>query len=104
MSDPWVATVSNRLPAYLALGGAGLLAGLVLGRPEPVVVAAPLLLAAAVGLALARPPDLDVRVRLDRERALEGEEVELELTVHARRGYRPGPGRQTAFSRNLPGC
>jgi uncharacterized protein (DUF58 family) len=81
----WVVTVSNRLPAYLALGGAGLLAGLVLGRPEPVVLAAPLLLAAAVGLALARPPDVEVRVRLDRERALEGEEVELELTIRARR-------------------
>ncbi len=81
----WTTTVSNRLPAYLALGGAGLLAGLVLGRPEPVLLAVPLLLAAATGLALARPPDLDVRVRLDRERALEGEEVELEVTVQARR-------------------
>ncbi|HSR22820.1 MAG TPA: hypothetical protein VLW53_04670, partial [Candidatus Eisenbacteria bacterium] len=81
----WTTTASGRLPAYLALGGAGLLAGLLLGRPEPVVLAAPLLLTAAVGLALARPPDLDVSVRLDRERALEGEEVELEVTVHARR-------------------
>jgi uncharacterized protein (DUF58 family) len=82
----WETTVSNRLPAYLALGGAGLLAGLVLGRPEPVVLAVPLLLAAAIGLALARPPDLDVQVRLDRERALEGEEVELALKIRARRG------------------
>src|SRR5437660_3156181 len=81
----WTTTVSGRLPAYLGLGCAGLLAGLLLGRPEPVVLAAPLLLAAAAGLALARPPDLDVVVRLDRERALEGEEVELEVTVHARR-------------------
>jgi uncharacterized protein (DUF58 family) len=81
----WTASVSGRLPAYLSLGGAGLLAGLLLGRPEAVVLAAPLLLAAAVGLALARPPDLDVTVRLDRERALEGEEVHLEVTVHARR-------------------
>ncbi|HXM56014.1 MAG TPA: DUF58 domain-containing protein, partial [Candidatus Dormibacteraeota bacterium] len=81
----WTTTASGRLPAYLALGGAGLLAGLLLGRPEPVVLAGPLLLAAAAGLALARPPDIDVSVRLDRERALEGEEVELEVTVHARR-------------------
>jgi len=81
----WTTTASRRLPAYLALGGAGLLAGLLLGRPEPVVLAAPLLLAAAAGLALARPPDVDVTVRLDRERALEGEEVELEVTVSARR-------------------
>jgi len=85
LTGAWVTTVSNRLPAYLALGGAGLLAGLVLGRPEPVVLAAPLLLAAAAGLALAGPPDLEVRVRLDRERALEGEEVELEVTIRARR-------------------
>jgi uncharacterized protein (DUF58 family) len=81
----WTTTASGRLPAYLALGGAGLLAGLLLGRPEPVVLAAPLLLAAAVGLALARQPELEVAVRLDRERALEGEEVELEVTVRARR-------------------
>lgn len=85
MTEAWTTTVSNRLPAYLALGGAGLLAGLLFGRPEPVVLAAPLLVAAAVGLALARPPDIDVRVRLDRERALEGEEVDLELTILARR-------------------
>jgi uncharacterized protein (DUF58 family) len=81
----WTTTPSGRLPAYLALGGAGLLAGLLLGRPEPVVLAAPLLLAAAIGLVLARPPDLDVAVRLDRERALEGEEVGLEVEVRARR-------------------
>jgi uncharacterized protein (DUF58 family) len=81
----WTTTASGRLPAYLGLGGAGLLAGLLLGRPEPVVLAAPLLLAAAVGLALARPPALEVAVRLDRERALEGEEVELEVWVRARR-------------------
>jgi len=81
----WTTTASGRLPAYLALGGAGLLAGLLLGRPEPVILAAPLLLAAAAGLALAHAPDVDVVVRLDRERALEGEEVELEVTVSARR-------------------
>ncbi len=81
----WSTTVSGRLPAYLALGGGGLLAGLLLGRPEPVILAAPLLLAAAAGLALARPPDVEVGVRLDRERALEGEDVELEVTVRARR-------------------
>ena len=79
----WVTTVSGRLPAYLTLGGAGLLAGLLLGRPEPVILAAPMLLAAAVGLALASPPRVHVTVRLDRERAVEGEEVELEVEVHA---------------------
>lgn len=81
----WATTTSGRLAAYLGLGGAGLLAGLLLSRPEPVVLAAPLLLAAAVGLALARPPRLEVEVRLDRERALEGEQVELEVEVRALR-------------------
>ncbi|HKF77774.1 MAG TPA: DUF58 domain-containing protein, partial [Candidatus Dormibacteraeota bacterium] len=84
-SPDWTTTASGRLPAYLALGTAGLLAGLLLGRPEAVVLAAPLLLAAAVGLALARPPALEVAVSLDRERALEGEEVELEVRVRALR-------------------
>lgn len=81
----WTTTASGRLPAYLGLGVAGLLAGLLLGRPEAVVLAAPLLLAAAVGLALARPPAVEVAVSLDRERALEGEEVELEVRVRALR-------------------
>ena len=81
----WTTTTSGRLFAYLGLGGAGLLAGLLLSRPEPVIVAAPLLLAAAVGLALARPPQLQVAVRLDRDRALEGERVELEVEVRALR-------------------
>lgn len=79
----WATTTSGRLAAYLGLGGAGLLAGLLLSRPEPVILAAPLLLAAAVGLALARPPRLEVEVRLDRERALEGEHVELDVEVRA---------------------
>jgi uncharacterized protein (DUF58 family) len=81
----WTTTASGRLPAYLGLGAAGLLAALLLGRPEPVVLAAPLLLAAAAGLALARPPTLEVGVSLDRERALEGEEVTLEVRVSALR-------------------
>src|SRR5262249_37661670 len=85
MPAPWATTTSGRLAAYLGLGGAGLLAGLLLSRPEPVILAAPLLLAAAVGLALARPPRLEVDVRLDRERALEGEQVELEVEVRALR-------------------
>ena len=76
-----MAFVSGRLRAYLALGSVGLLAGLLLGRPEPIVLAVPFLLAVAAGLALSRPPRLDVGVQLDRERALEGQEVELRVSV-----------------------
>ena len=77
-------TASGRLGGYLTLGGIGLLAGLLLGRPEPVALAAPFVLAVALGLALARRPDLDVQVWVDRERVVEGEEVELVVTVRAR--------------------
>jgi uncharacterized protein (DUF58 family) len=77
--------VSSRLRAYLLIGAVGTLGGLLLERPEPVVVAAPFLIAAAAGLALARPPRLEVAIRLDRERALEGDEVEVEVQVTALR-------------------
>nr|MDQ6921066.1 hypothetical protein [Candidatus Dormibacteraeota bacterium] len=76
--------VSSRLRAYLLIGAVGTLGGLLLERPEPVVVAAPFLIASAVGLALARSPRLDVTVGLDRERALEGDEVVVAVEVTAR--------------------
>ena len=75
--------VSDRLRLYLMASAAGLVGALLLGRPEPLVLAAPFLLAASVGLALARPPRMAVAVRLDRDRAVEGEEVALEVQVTA---------------------
>jgi uncharacterized protein (DUF58 family) len=76
--------VSSRLRAYLLIAAVGTLGGLLLERPEPVVVAAPFLIASAVGLALARSPRLEVTVGLDRERALEGDEVVVAVEVTAR--------------------
>jgi len=76
-------TLSTRVWAYLALGACGLLAGLLLGRIEPVVLAAPFLVVLALGAALARPPGLSVELALDRERAIEGDEVEVTLVVAA---------------------
>jgi uncharacterized protein (DUF58 family) len=78
-----VTRVSSRLRAYLLIGAVGTLGALVLQRPEPVVVAAPFLLASAIGLALARAPRLQVNVGLDRERALEGDDVEVAVEVTA---------------------
>ncbi len=72
---------SPRLPGYVVLGVAAGLAALLLGRPEPAVLAAPFLLAVAGALAAARRPELAVSYRLDRDRALEGEEVELSVLV-----------------------
>ena len=68
------ALISSRLPAYAALAAAGLVAGLALGRVEPVALAAPFVLALVAAVA-GRKPDVSVRLSLDRDRALEGDEV-----------------------------
>jgi uncharacterized protein (DUF58 family) len=75
--------VSPRLPAYVALAAAGLLAGLALGRVELVALAAPFALAAVVAPALARPPRIAVVLALDRERALEAEHVAATISLTA---------------------
>jgi uncharacterized protein (DUF58 family) len=65
---------SPRLPAYATIAAAGLVAGLALGRVEPIALAAPFLLA-LVAAAAERAPRVSVRASLDRERAIEGDEV-----------------------------
>jgi uncharacterized protein (DUF58 family) len=75
---------SPRIVTYAGLAAVGLLAGLVLGRVELVAVAAPFALAAAVGAASARDPDLRGRFALDRERALEDETVTVSLSLFGR--------------------
>lgn len=74
---------SPRLAAYLAIGAAGLIAGPVLGRPEPVIIVAPLLLAAVLALLLVEDPSVDVEVSVSQDRVLEGDEVEVELVLRA---------------------
>ncbi len=51
-----------KLAAYAGLSAVGLLAALVVARPELVALTAPFLLALAAGLALATPPRFDVEV------------------------------------------
>jgi uncharacterized protein (DUF58 family) len=65
---------AQRLPVYAALAASGLVAGLALGRVEPVALAAPFLLALLVPVT-ARRPEVSARLSLDRDRALEGDEV-----------------------------
>ena len=72
---------SPRVTAYAALAALGLLAALATRRPELAVLASPFALALALGLQPGRAPTPRVRLTLDRERALEGEEVEAELEV-----------------------
>jgi uncharacterized protein (DUF58 family) len=78
-------TASPKLAAYAGLAALALLAALGTRLPELVAVAAPFALVAAIGLFRIRRPRIDAEVTLDRERALEGEEVavRLELDVGA---------------------
>lgn len=75
-----------KLGAYTALVGMGLLAALVVGRPELAALAAPFALVLVAGLALASEPKIDrAAFELDRERALEDETVEATLILRTER-------------------
>jgi uncharacterized protein (DUF58 family) len=76
-------SASPRLAAYVAFGAAGLVLGLLLGRPEPVVLAAPFVLTAALALATLRSPAVEAELVLDRARAVEGEDVVATLTLRS---------------------
>jgi uncharacterized protein (DUF58 family) len=70
-----------KLGAYAALAGAGLLAALVLARPELAALAAPFAVVLVVGLSLAEPPRVRAFFELDRERQVEGEPVNAYLEL-----------------------
>jgi uncharacterized protein (DUF58 family) len=71
---------SPRLRVYAALAATALLAALITGRPELAVLATPFALLVAVALAGA-PLALDGELRLERDRALEGERLGATVTV-----------------------
>ena len=79
-------TDSPRLAAYAGLAALGLIAGLAAGRIELVALAAPFAIAAALGAAGRRDPAITGTLSLDRERALENEDV------HARIEFAAAPG------------
>jgi uncharacterized protein (DUF58 family) len=79
-------SVTRKLGAYVVLTALGLLAALVLGRAELAVIAAPFGVLLAVGLTIAREPEVRVALELDRERVLEGDEVTLGIDLYARTG------------------
>jgi uncharacterized protein (DUF58 family) len=78
-------TATPKLGAYTALAGLGLLAALVLGRPELVALAAPFAAVLVVGLVLAEPPEVKWTFELEHERQLQGETVAGELELRAKR-------------------
>jgi len=75
--------VTPKLGAYAGLAAVALFAALATRRPELVVAAAPFALVAALGLLLARRPSIDAEVELGVERTIEGDEVDVRLTLVA---------------------
>jgi uncharacterized protein (DUF58 family) len=75
---------SPKLVGYAVLSGIGLLAALVVGRPEIVALTAPFLLTLGFGLALATSPRLTAEVEVD-GRAVEGDEVPVRIRLRALR-------------------
>jgi uncharacterized protein (DUF58 family) len=78
-------SAAPKLRVYPALAAIGVLAGLALGRPELVALAAPFAVLAAVAVSLAQEPELRARIVLGAERQVEGEEVLVEAVVSASR-------------------
>jgi uncharacterized protein (DUF58 family) len=88
---------SPRLRAYLVLGAGGLILGAFLGRPEPVILVAPMLIAAILALVVVRDPDLAAEVSLSTDRILEGDDVQLDIHLRA-----PAPVRWLEVAVALP--
>lgn len=76
-------TPTAKLRAYLLLAAAGMIAGIALGRPELVALGAPFAAYVAGGIALDRPPRLELRSGGWPERVLEKDELSGTLAVHA---------------------
>jgi uncharacterized protein (DUF58 family) len=70
-----------RVEGYAILAAVGVVAALVLHRPELAALAAPFALLLALGTGLSREPTVDASLSLAAERALQGDEVELQLAV-----------------------
>ena len=78
--------IEPKLVRYIALAGLGLLAALAARLPELVVLAAPFAIAPALGVLVARQPAIDAGLALERERALEGDELEVLVRLDAETG------------------
>jgi uncharacterized protein (DUF58 family) len=70
-----------KLVWYTALAAVGLLAALAARLPELVVLAAPFALVPALGVLLARRPEIEATVELARERTLEGDDLDVTVTL-----------------------
>lgn len=77
---------SARVAGYATLAAVGLVAALVLRRPELAIVAAPFAVLLAVGTGRAREPKVDVSLALTAARTVEGDDVEAELRIGSATG------------------
>jgi uncharacterized protein (DUF58 family) len=75
---------TRKLGGYVVLTALGLLGALIFARPELALIAVPFAVTLAVGLSLARQPDVRVHVEIDRDRVLEGDEIVIEVELDAR--------------------
>jgi uncharacterized protein (DUF58 family) len=78
------AAATPKLIGYTALVAVALLAALVLARPELAVLATPFALVTGLGLAFRRTPEVTIEVEPPRDRALQGEEIDLVVRVESR--------------------
>ena len=76
-------SASPRVTAYAVLAAAGLVGALAARRPELAVLAAPFAVTLALGLRLDRDPQVGVWLSLDRDRALERDELPLEVELNS---------------------
>lgn len=74
---------TSRLGLYAAVAAAAFLAALVLGRPELAALGAPFAFVLAVGLTLTGPAGVEATLRLGRELAVEGDQLEAEVVLAA---------------------
>ena len=74
-------SASPRVTAYAGLAAIMLFGALALRRPELAILALPFALPLAVGLRIAQPPQVRVRLGLERATAVEQDELGVELTI-----------------------
>ena len=76
-------TFSPKFAWYAGLAAVGLLGALAARLPELVALAAPFAVLPAVSLLITREPRINVEVAAERERALEGDELEVVVSLAA---------------------
>jgi uncharacterized protein (DUF58 family) len=75
--------ISPRLHVYASLAALELLGAIALGQPELVALAVPFVLMLVAGLVLAHEPCITVIPSIDRERVLQGDEVEFTVRLES---------------------